>query len=1650
MADATAIIHLLAAQSGPNAPLRDALLKAALGFLATEQQPGEHAAPVLDYLATLAQLEQQQIQSEKRGQPSLRAALHKLAGQIRADLHQAALTLHQTLAAGHTPDARLVRQVGVDIRHIPLGLPGEVNLLHTSQRYAAAVNDRAFLEAQFPGQVPRLIAQLTAEQQQTAAQLREIALNALKRAGLQDHRLAAFHEVCQDVLHSRHAAAENELAAILAAADSPASRDHIQQLDAWLQTFGASALTIFNTLAPKQRQLALQLLLRSRVPAGLEAVIVMDPPRKGEQDLFATLMLVRFGAAFHESAANWQAWLEEQLAETTQRQQATAFWRAHPYYLPDLLAASLQLPEIPPPLRNAQIETLERVELRELLDRRTAMLSDAERDLLEQAQPPAADNLDFRFEDIYDDNESVAPDIIEGAVETAIDFTATGDLLESTVVTLVDRSAELGDHRLTVTIEDDEAGQPADTAPASGVWFSSARERPPVETEPQPSIWRDHIFPFVAQNLVFVIAPTIIFIGLLLLVFSLWDRAPYIRYGLTPFLVVSVSYALARIGLWLKGEDIASETPLAIVQSAAVFLAPLSLLFVALLASDRTLTLGVKLVWGAGLSAALLGAWGYIFTLAIKTVHRAWSGVHSVTLLLLNALLLLLPIAMLQTTFAPFGAGTSAGGLDMGARAIFVLGFYAGFAGLCWSMPKVLGRMGPQRESSRIPILFYSITCLGTFALVWGLTHARLLLLPEAHTYAPLLVLGGFLLSMIEFTLRDSRQQTARITSLSYLGYFFLGLGVLLGLGHDYVRVVTLLLAGLVWFYQALHLKEARHFNLAMVILTGAFSSIALIRDFPPTFFPYLTLLVILGLHVISLTVPLEAVKLLAASLSPIYLSFAFVVSILWQWAWELPPFGYGAAFVLFGLFSIYLGAKSDKLIHVHAGAGYLVAALPYLGTVDMNLYTLEGNTLVFGLALVGILWTMLSSASSNRAIRDSRSTVLWNIGILAFCLLCLRVILNDAFDFSADPLLQFQILSGPVLVGALMLLAGFLTQSYIPVYLGLIILVIIFPDIKNRLEIPMYSGMGSALSGLGFFGIVFGLSRLKRWRQPRRNDLVWRKKAFPLQANNHYLVFANPLMVAAFFLCTRTIFSTYPNNYFRPLFPFSISTPIAVLLCGTAYPVFSVWFRKSVFSYVSVLAIWFGLIHGIFVQFGPDAAVKYLPLALLAALLYCEAVRGISAKLLPRASAGLITLPFSVMATVALWLAALTFGPFYYLVYVPLYGSALWGWWLLPGLYLGGRAGWIAWRSNHLGRSWAVLAPAYLLLWQMVTLIVTAGAGLLTVFDDESPFYLTTALFAFGVAALFFVFEQTIRLRKFRALTPLLWMSLLLLLLFSPLLAMAFYDAPDALPHIRQHLIVWAGVSFVVGRFLSLGLLWLWGAFLLHLLFLPDAGLTRFYVSFHPFTLACIALGLAAFSVLSAKVIRLYQQKYAYPRARLTALAPSFLFALAAHLIVVGVFVQAVQPDYRHVWSTILGMFLAALPALFAAHQLGYSRRLLFGVPYTIACVALLLAVRVHFPHNEWLGHLSTLDLVGCGLFLAVLTAMLSDLADRALRWYRPSAPAFHVLTVLTATSVLALLAVSYLQTRNIQSLSWQWLLTTGLLALGASVYFRYAVPGK
>jgi hypothetical protein len=542
--------------------------------------------------------------------------------------------------------------------------------------------------------------------------------------------------------------------------------------------------------------------------------------------------------------------------------------------------------------------------------------------------------------------------------------------------------------------------------------------------------------------------------------------------------------------------------------------------------------------------------------------------------------------------------------------------------------------------------------------------------------------------------------------------------------------------------------------------------------------------------------------------------------------------------------------------------------------------------------------------------------------------------------------------------------------------------------------------------------------------------------------------------MVTAVALCSRTIFSTYPQNYFFPKQAFPIATPLAVLLGGTLFHVFSAWFRTRWFSYIGFTAVAFGAIHSWQVMADQGfAPAGTLPVAILLTLLYCEAVGLIAEKLLPEKLGGLIRTPSKHLKLVAVWGLALSgywlYSAYYVPFYgksVPLHGNAVPIFWLPLLTYLGLNAGWLLWREN----SWLHGVPFYFVLWQCVTAFATGGADLPDILANPTGFLLGTALMVLVIGTSFFLWEHIVSGERFRALSSLLWLSLIPLMLFSTLATALFYRA-SGWPFLTVQIALWAISSFIIGRFLNIGPLWLWAAFLLHLPALPlldayadAAGISRAYLSLHPFMLSLLALFWAFISFVTAKADWLYTHKHTWGWGGIKALRPPWLLAALAGLIMICVFGQAVRPAYVHAWPTVAGLFLTTLSVLLMPRQQVVCRHLLFGIPYTAAWIAFMLAAQTHYPGNQWFTAVGTLLLIGLGLFGALATLRLSGLLLPC------DDVAYRIFQQLAASGILVLVVGAYLNIRSINHVAWPALILSGVLTIGVGLYFRYVVMIK
>lgn len=347
-----------------------------------------------------------------------------------------------------------------------------------------------------------------------------------------------------------------------------------------------------------------------------------------------------------------------------------------------------------------------------------------------------------------------------------------------------------------------------------------------------------------------------------------------------------------------------------------------------------------------------------------------------------------------------------------------------------------------------------------------------------------------------------------------------------------------------------------------------------------------------------------------------------------------------------------------------------------------------------------------------------------------------------------------------------------------------------------------------------------------------------------------------------------------------------------------------------------------------------------------------------------------------------------------------------------------------------------------------------------------QAGYFISLAVIVLAGVSAFFYFERALTPAQYQRLAPLLWLALALLLVYSACFGYVLYSDLEQFAKLKfgapvfrlqLQIIVWALVSFIVGRFSNLSPLWLWGLCLLYPLLLPAiTGYSQAFVAYHPFTLACAAIGLALGSVITARVKVLFESAHPWPWAQQRFLRPAFLFSAASQALVYLVFLQAATNNaYRHAWFSVAGLFLTIIPALLVAHSLGVSRHFLFFLPYAGAWGGLMFALQAHFPQHTWLATLKAPHLAGCGLFMSLVTAVGSDYVVKTrqraeLKVSALTDPAYRALKYLAAAGIILLIGYAYALTRNIETIPWPRFVTSGILTLGAGLYFRYLIRDK
>lgn len=729
------------------------------------------------------------------------------------------------------------------------------------------------------------------------------------------------------------------------------------------------------------------------------------------------------------------------------------------------------------------------------------------------------------------------------------------------------------------------------TSPSSVGTTDTVVSTPAVPPRPPSAtavIWRDHIQPWLTENWYLVAGVVMVVAGASLISVYFWDRSPAIKFTLMPTLLAGFTMAVALAGSWIERQDVKFRGTGALLRGAAVALLPLNFMVVSLLAGEEDLASKSFFVAVMGLAYMLLFGWA--LRSWCRAVHQPLELSLAGSLLAINGLVMIGPLA--ETL-----VGSDADGLKLP----IAIGFYTGFTLVAWTVIRFAGQVltSELAREKRVP-WFVGGTLAASFLQVFGWVHFQLEQLPHVSTYAVLVILVGWLVLFVERRSIELKDDGAQLGSESFLGYALVLAGVLMGTAQEHVRVAVFALAGVVWLFQAVRRNhELQHWiGLTLLSLSGA--SVALLTRFPRNpWLPLVGLLLVLlmgGLHWFGRSRGGPLLARATLGMQPILAMLTAVVAILGQWHFRSPPLL--TAGVLFAVVVVFAWRawRDEDLRWVHSAMAIVGLSLPYLGCVDMLGRQLQGNTMVFGLAVTSFGWLGLVWWTKSKLLTRARSTVLMVYGSIAVAAMVLRVLFEGAGSADLQPWHQMMDYSGPLLMAALLAIATYHTRSLLPGTMATVIAVILFPELRARFEetfnaLGWGTGLGSSASALGLVVACFPLARAGWLRGLDAGDRFFGRLPFPFRRHDHTL-FTWPLAASAVFLTVRVEAWTVLQNALPGqsidnllLINFSLiplQTAIAVSLAGITWTLLAVFFHSHRGARAGIHLGWISLLVGL------------------------------------------------------------------------------------------------------------------------------------------------------------------------------------------------------------------------------------------------------------------------------------------------------------------------------------------------------------------------------------------------------------------------------------------------------------------------------------
>ncbi len=582
----------------------------------------------------------------------------------------------------------------------------------------------------------------------------------------------------------------------------------------------------------------------------------------------------------------------------------------------------------------------------------------------------------------------------------------------------------------------------------------------PAPKPAEPGLWDSHVRPFLIKNWSMVAGISMVIVGSSLLAYYTWDKKLVAAIHALLSLLGFFTMALAWGGNWIEKQGQRFKSNAAMLRGAAIGLLPANFMAIALLAGDPQVLNKPVLV--PAMAILYLVAFGIGLRHWCAAVYKPLGGLLVGSLIVLNGLVALVPVAQALSASSPEQLLPMIGA-----------GFYVGFAVLAMAVI-VFSKKYLTRElaQERIVPWFVGVTLGVTFLQVFVWVHGFIHHLPRVYTYAPLVILAGWLILFVERRVAELQSQSEMHQLESFLGFAFILLGVMMSVTEPAMRTLSFTLAGAVWIYQSIARRHALHYWIGLTFLSLGVASIATWNGFPELWIPALGLGLAVFMGILSRMAENRKQKEFGEACIGMQVAILMVtvtVATLLQWRLHSDPLYTAVELAIVAVLFAWRAHRDQSLRWVHLTMVVVALVLPYAGFADMRELTLQGNTMVFALSLVAWMWIAIVQSSKNSLLREARSTVLWLYGALAVTGMVLRVLFEQARPGNAMISQLVMDHSGPLLMTMALVATAYFSRSLVPSAMAIAIIVILFPELKTELEtrfptLSWGSGFGSGL----------------------------------------------------------------------------------------------------------------------------------------------------------------------------------------------------------------------------------------------------------------------------------------------------------------------------------------------------------------------------------------------------------------------------------------------------------------------------------------------------------------------------------------------------------------------------------------------------------